>query len=202
MKIIKYKKKDTNRYTLYLEDGSVIETYDSVIIQNNLLYKKEITTQLMNKINRDNDYQKIFNACIKYISLRVRSIKEVTDYLNKKKISPEMTNEIIDSLVSKNILNDNLFTECYIKDKLKLTNWGKFKIQNNLKELGISNDLIDRYDYLFETNIEKDKIKKIINKMIKANHKDNINLRNKIYTNLMNLGYERDLILEEINNNF
>lgn len=202
MKIIKYQRKDTDKYKLYLEDGSIIDTYEDVILSNNLLYKKEINIELMNKINKDNNYQKIYNSCVKYISIRIRSVKEIRDYLNRKYVSREVQDEVIDGLIAKNLLDDNIFTEYYIKDKLNLTNWGKFKIRNNLRELGIDNNMIDKYDYLFEGDIERNKIKKIILKSIKANHKNNINLKNKIYNNLMNLGYSRDMILEELNNNF
>ena len=42
MKIIKYKKEKSGKYKIYLEDGTTIDTYEDVIINNNLLVKKEI----------------------------------------------------------------------------------------------------------------------------------------------------------------
>ncbi len=42
MKIDRFKKMANNKYRIYLEDGNFIDTYDEVIISNNLLYKKEL----------------------------------------------------------------------------------------------------------------------------------------------------------------
>jgi regulatory protein len=202
MKIIKYKKEKNDRYKLYLEDGSTVETYEDVILDNELLYKKNINDNLIDKIIKDNKYQKNYNACCKYISLRVRSTKEIKEYLKRKEVAEPEIERIIDTLTKRKILDDNIFAECYIKDKLNLTNWGEYKIKNSLQELGITNHIIEKYEYLFEKELQREKIKKIIRKSIKANHKNNNNIRNKIYTNLMNLGYSKDLIIEELNNNF
>ena len=105
-------------------------------------------------------------------------------------------------IIEPQVIGDNRgwFMETY--NKLKLTNWGEFKIKNNLKELGIDNSIIIKYSHLFNEELQKEKIKKIIAKNIKSNHKENSNLKNKIYTNLMNLGYSKDLIINELNNNF
>lgn len=200
VRIVKYKKENSGKYKIYLEDGSSLDTYEDVLINNNILYKKDINHELLNKIESDNDYQKIYNSCIKYISIRVRSVKEIREYLIRKNISSDMIDKIIDSLISKNILNDNLYTELYIKDKLNLTNWGKYKIINKLREAGIDNDIIYKYDYLFDRDEEIERIKKLINKSIKSNHKNNINFRNKIYTNLVNLGYDKELVIYVLNN--
>jgi regulatory protein len=202
MKIIKYKKEKNDKYKLYLEDGSTLDTYEDVILDNNLLYKDSISSKVINKIIEDNEYQKNYNACCKYISLRVRSIKEIRDYLKRKEVGELESEQIINTLITRNILNDNIFTECYIRDKLNLTNWGEYKIKNSLQELGISNDIIENYECLFDREFQREKIKKIILKSIKSNHKNNSNIRNKLYNNLMNLGYSKDLIIEELNNNF
>lgn len=202
MKIIKYKKEKSGKYKIYLEDGTTIDTYEDVIINNNILYKEDIDSKLLDKIEISNNYQKIYNSCIKYISIRVRSTKEIKEYLYRKNIDSTIIGKVIDELTNKNILNDDLYTELYIKDKLLLTNWGPYKIINNLKETGIDNDTIDKYTYLFNEEDEINKIKKIIDKNIKSNHKTNINLRNKIYLNLINLGYNNSLIVQELNNYF
>ena len=55
MKIEKYEKYGSGKYRLYLDNGEVVETYDSVILKLDLLLKKEL-----NNI----DYQKVFSETI------------------------------------------------------------------------------------------------------------------------------------------
>ncbi|MCI9585330.1 MAG: hypothetical protein HFH45_01685, partial [Bacilli bacterium] len=52
MKIEKIKKTGS-KYKITLDNGEVINTYDDVILENNLLYDKNIDSDLFNKINND-----------------------------------------------------------------------------------------------------------------------------------------------------
>ena len=86
MKIIKYEKKGNNTYKIYLENNQTINLYEDVIIKNNLLYKKEIDEFLLEKLDIDNNKEDIYNKCVKYISVRIRSINEIKEYLKRKEI--------------------------------------------------------------------------------------------------------------------
>ena len=68
MKIDKYEKLKDSMYRLYLDNGEVIDTYDDVILKNDLLIKKEINSSVYNSIMYDNKIQELCNKCIKYIS--------------------------------------------------------------------------------------------------------------------------------------
>ena len=87
MKIEKYEKIKDSQYRLYLDNGEIIDTYDDIILKHELLIKKEITPSIYNKITYDNKIQELCNICIKYISYRIRSTKEITDYLKRKNTS-------------------------------------------------------------------------------------------------------------------
>ena len=92
--------------------------------------------------------------------------------------------DIIERLKKNNLLNDEVFTELFIKDKLNLSNDGEYKIINSLKEHGISASIIDKYNYLFDKDILYKKIDKVIQKNIKTNRKHSgMVLKNKIYIN-------------------
>ena len=86
MKIDKYEKKSQGKYRLYLDNGEVIDTYDDVILNQNLLLKKEITLEDINQLIIDSNIQESYNSCVKYISIRLRSKKEITDYLKRKQV--------------------------------------------------------------------------------------------------------------------
>ena len=68
MKIDKYEKKSQGKYRLYLDNGEVIDTYDDVILNQNLLLKKEITLEDINQLIVDSDIQESYNSCVKYIN--------------------------------------------------------------------------------------------------------------------------------------
>lgn len=200
MKIEKYEKKNKEKYRLYLDNGEVIDTYDDVILNNNLLLKKELDLNTYNKILIDSSIFENYNACLKYITVRIRSQKEIEDYLKRKKVSTEDIDKIVNKLLSNNILNDDYFTTCFIKDKLRFTSWGPYKIINELKKHNIDNTIIDKKIDLLDEETVYEKLTKLIDKQIKSNHKlDNIRLRNKLYNNFLNLGYKSSTIINILN---
>ena len=199
MKIIKYEKKGNNKYKIHLENNNSINVYEDVIIKNNLLYKKEIDNQMLEKIDKDNNNEDSYNKCVKYISVRIRSIYEIEEYLKKREIEPSVIEKTIDKLIKNNLLNDDSFAKAFIHDKLNFTTMGPYRIEQELKKHKIDSNII--YKYLKEIDDETidTKINKQINKLIKSSRKKQ-NIRNKIYTNLLSLGYSNEMILRNINN--
>ena len=203
MKIEKYEKIGTLKYRLYLDNGEVIDTYDDVILENELLLKKELDAHLYNKILIDTNLQEYYNACVKYIQTRLRSTKEIDDYLKRKQVTEEDRIFIIEKLTKKGLLNDKYFTKCFINDKLKFTNMGEYIIINELKKLNISPTIIEENKYLFNEEIIQEKINKKIEKAIKSNHKlDNYKLRNKLYNSLLRDGYTPSQVISSLNQYF
>ena len=199
MKIIKYEKKGNNTYKIYLENNQTINLYEDVIIKNNLLYKKELDETMLTKLDTDNNKEDIYNKCIKYISVRIRSIYEIKEYLKRKQIENNLIEITIDKLIKNNFLNDETFTKAFIHDKLNFTTMGPYKIEQELKKHQIDTNII--YEYLKEIpeEIIDNKINKQITKLMKSTRKKQ-NLRNKIYTNLLSLGYSSEMILRNLNN--
>lgn len=198
MKILKYEKKGNNTYKIYLENNNSINVYENVILKHNLLYKKEIDNELLSKIDIDNNQEDIYNKCLKYISIRIRSVYEIREYLRKKEVDDSLIDKTITKLKENNLLNDELFTKAFINDKLNFTTMGPYRIEKELNKHQIDKIIISKYLSNIDDELIDNKINKQINKLIKANHKK-INLRNKIYLNLLSLGYSNEMILRNIN---
>lgn len=197
--IDKYQKTGKNKYRIYLNNGEIIDTYDTIILSNELLIKKEINQELYQKIITQTTQEEHYLSCQKYIEYRLRSTKEIKDYLKKKQVSN--IEPIITKLIKNNYLNDDNYCKCYINDKLKFTNTGTYKIINELKQKEISTSIIEKYHYLLNDEIMNERIKKIIDKNIQTTS-DKTKLRNKLYNNLIRLGYPIDLVITNLNNKF
>lgn len=201
LKIDKYEQIGVNKYRIYFDNGEIIDTYDNVITANELLLKKEIDLELYNKINSETILEENFISCKKYIDYRLRSTKEIKDYLKKKNISDNEIELIIDKLIDSKYLDDDNFCKCFINDKLKFTNKGTYQIIDELKKNNIDSSIIDKYSYLINDDIMNERISKLINKSLSAK-KDIYKLRNKLYNNLVRLGYPIDLVISNLNSNF
>lgn len=201
MRIEKYELTKKNIYNVYLSNGEVLELNGKVITDNELLIKKEIDNELYDKLKRDNTICILVDTSIKYIDRRLRSINELRDYLKNKEEDTIIIEEVIDKLIDYKYLDDDRFTKAFIKDKLNFTNWGDYKIKNELKRLGVNEEIIYNNMTSIDDNIYYERINKIIDKDISTNKKyGGIKLKNKIYNHLLTLGYSKEKVISIINN--
>lgn len=201
MQINKIIKMKDNKYKIII-DGDAIITYDNVILENDLLYKKNIDNDMFKKILNDTFYYEIYNKTIKYILKKRRSEKEIKKYLNSYELNNDKTNKIIQKLKELNLINDKAYCKAYINDKLYLSKSGINKIRIELLEQDISYELIESELKKVDTSILSNRLEKLIIKKINSNKKYSNNLlKQKILNEMINLGYDKNSIIEIIENN-
>lgn len=198
MEIKNIKKLKSGKYKIEIDDTK-ITTYDDVIINNNLLYKKHIDNKLLENINIETSYYDVYNKVIKYISIKLRSKKEILEYLNKNKVEENDKNKIIKDLTNAGLLNDENFAKAFISDKIYLSNDGRLKIKKELLEHNINEDIIDKYLYSYEESIFEEKLSKLMTKKIKTSKYNGYLLKQKLFYEFNNLGYENDIITKVYN---
>lgn len=198
MEIVKYIKKGNGNYQIIFDNEKKINIQEDVIIKNNLLYKKEIDNDLLVKIIVENEEYEIYNKCVNYIGVRLRSINEIREYMARKDISLEKQEEVIERLLKNKLLDDSVFARAFIKDKMNFTTMGPYRIELELKKHKIDDKIIKKYINEIDRDMIYDKIDRQINKLIKSN-KNKGNLRNKIYNNLLGLGYSSEMVVSMIN---
>ncbi len=191
MEIKSYKKIKGNLYEVIIDDEKV-NLYDDIIIKFSLLLKKEIDKKEFNKLISENDSLNAYYKCLKYLSTKLRSEKEIYNYLKRFNILDVDIFNTIDKLKKDGYLDIKLYLKSYIKDQLNFSNNGPYKIKNNLINLGFKEADIDNYLEEIDKKVWQERIKKIISKRKKLSRKGDFKVKNYIY--LFNLGYEKNMI--------
>ncbi len=201
MKILKYEKKKNGMYQVFFDNDYNVDVNEELILKNQLLIKKELTEKELEMILRENEKYIAYNLSIKFISIKMRSKKEIREYLTKKNIDNCYIDEVILMLEEEKYLDDLRYAQAYVSDKIHLSNDGPNKIRMRLKEYEIKDEDISNALELFSLEIQKEKIDKIITKQINSNrNKSSYMLKNKIITYLSNLGYGKEIIINSLNN--
>lgn len=199
MKIQKYVKDKQNKYKVYIDNEEYI-LYDDVIVKYELIMKKEISENDFKEMIKFNEEMTSYYDSIKYITKKLRSEKEIKEYLQKKGISESTINKTIKRLKETNFLNKEIYLKAYISDQLNFTNNGPKKIKQNLIKLGFDDEEVDEYINNIEESFWIEKIDKYINKKIKTNHNSSSSmLKIKITNDLVNLGYDKEQVTPLIN---
>ena len=80
---------------------------------------------------------------LKFILYKMRSEKEVRQYLSTKEASLEEIDEIITYLYHYHYLDDLQYAEAYARDKLRFNPIGKIKLRYELSLKGVSSSIIE-----------------------------------------------------------
>lgn len=199
MKIDKIKKLSSNKYQITFSDKTKLITYDEVILKNNLLYKKELSTDDFKQIEKENNYYSIYNESVKYLTKKIRSEAEYTKYLDKYGLEKKLKAKLISDMKKINLLNDDNYLKAYIYDKFHLTNDGPLKIKKDLLNNNISEEKIDEELNKILKEDQNEKLKKLVNKKLRITKGSAYQIKQKILINLINLGYEKKNIEEYLN---
>lgn len=201
MKIDKIKKTQSGKYKVSFDNGEKLNLNDDIILKNNLLFHKEIDEEEFNNLNNENEKYNRYLKVLKYIGYKMRSKKEIIEYMNKQEYSDKEKEEILSKLENNNLINDYIYVKAFISDKINLTNDGPYKIKRELINQDIDEDIINQELRLYDENIFYDKLNKLIEKKISSNHKySEYQLKQKLFDYFNNLGYSRDMINDCLQN--
>ena len=195
MKILKYKKRPNGKYSLYLDDGREFVYYEEVILQYELLLKKEIAEKDLLSIHNTNLEYDVYYVALNSIKSRFKSVFELKETLRKKEYPDEMIEKAIEKLLKQGYLNDQLFARSYISSQISTSSHGPNRIRGDLINKKIDSSIIEEEMAAFPVEIQEEKIRKIIERGIKSNHtRGGFVLKQKIVNDLKLQGYDYDVI--------
>lgn len=198
MKILKYKKLKQNVYQVDFDTESVI-LYDDVILEYNLLLRKSISSMELEEIKKKNMELSGFYVSLKWISRKMRTRKEVSDYLTKQGFDMDTISKTLLKLEQNGYLDDKKYIDAYVNDTIKFKNDGPKKILDNLEKLGLQKEDIDKKLEQIDESVWQEKIKKILEKKILSNHKESASsLKRKLSNYLIVQGYSYSQVEKEL----
>ena len=200
MQINKFTKGRNGMYTVTLEDSTKLTIHEDLILKHNLLITKEITDNEKEIILEENKTYEIYEVSLSYINKKLRSSKELRKYLVKKEYPNELIDNVIDLLSKEGYLNDQVYANSFVHDRIILSMDGPNKIRKELENNNIENKYIEESLVSYTEDIELERIEKIVDKQIKLNNNKGANLlKKKIQMYLINLGYNYELINRILN---
>jgi len=136
-------KKSKDMLSVYVDGEYSFSISEEDFISLNLYEKSDITNEEISHIQEEVNFRRAKAEAVKFLSLRLRSGMEVAKKLMDKGYEKNITQKVIDELKSMGYINDKLYTQKYIYDRMKLKPKSKKFIKYELMSKGISEDDID-----------------------------------------------------------
>ena len=152
-------------------------------------------------MDRDRNKDKALNMSLRYLGYKMRTEKEIKNYLHRKEFSDEDITYVINKLIDYNYINDIEYTELWIRDKYNFSNHGRYRIKTDLLKKGLSKEIIEeKIDNFFNEAKEKEKIKQLYFKKNPDNHKLEPKQLNTICNYILRRGFPGGLVRKTVYN--
>ncbi len=194
IKVKKYTKKKNGLYHILFENGKSLDLYEEVILKYNLLIKK-FDVVMMHEIECENNKWDVYYTALKYIKYKARTVYEVRSYLLKKEYPKELIESAIKKLLQQGYLDDLSYAKSFLNMKIFTTTHGPNRVRSDLSKRGVDSKIIEEVMEEYTSDIEKEKVEKIINKKINSNHNKSARiLKQKIMSDLINAGFNKSIV--------
>ncbi|WP_273129242.1 recombination regulator RecX [Bacillus weihaiensis] len=202
-------KQTTDRLNIFLDDGSgekyAFSVDQDILIKYNLQKGKELDDLEIMDIQYGDLIKKAYNKALEFLSYRMRSIKEVKDYLLKKEYEEVVCLEVIGKLQEYKYVNDLEFAEAYVRTQWQTNGKGPSVIKRELREKGVHPNFIEEALEPYNQEAQVEEAIGHANKVLKKNHKlSTVQLQQKTEQYLIRKGFPFgivSIVLEEVNIN-
>lgn len=186
--------KSKKRVNIYLDNkygfGLDLENF----MKLGLKVDQELSDEEIRKIIKSGEFQKVSDKLLNFSMLRPRSIKEVKDWLRRKKVNESIHKDLFNRLKRLELLDDTKFAKWWVEQRLAFKKPSRRILYYELSIKGVEKNIIE--DVLEEVNIDEEKIARnlIKSKAYKWERFDEKIKKQKMQTFLLGKGFGWNIV--------
>lgn len=201
MKISKIttQKRKKDRYNIFIDQGNGEEygfsVDEEVLIKYHLRKGLQLDDELVRTLKEQDSIQKSYAEAISYLGYRMRSEKEMRDYLMKKDVDREQVSEIVQRLLNEGYVDDEEFAEMFVRNRINLSAKGPSLVKQELMQKGVSSEIAERAAGAYTYEVQYEKAANVAEKRMRrsSNHSHQKQL-DQLRANLMRNGFTSEII--------
>ncbi|MED4475622.1 recombination regulator RecX [Oceanobacillus caeni] len=196
-------KRTKNRYNIFLTNGDQEEyafsVDEAVLVEFNLRKGLEMSDSMIEMLLEKDSIQKSYTMAIHFLSYRMRTKKEMREYLVKKEVIPEQITIIMERLIKEKLLDDKLFAEMFVRTRMNTSSKGPLLIKKELIEKGVTSAIVEEAIHLYPYEAQFEKVSKMLEKKINAGKRESYKQQiQKLQANLLQKGFSQAVISDAI----
>jgi regulatory protein len=203
MKIDRVSRKDEKNVSVYFDNGERLILSEDTFYSSGLRKGDEISEDRFSFFIEQNILYHIKQRALSFLARRFHSERELLIKLKTKAYEERLIKIVLNDLREKSFIDDQVFANHFIEEKLKKKRWGKNKIRAALFSKGVSSSIIDDVLQSFDSEEDQNETalglakKKFEN--LKLRETDSRKLRQKIISFLLSRGFDYEISAEVVN---
>ncbi len=193
--------KNQDRFNVFMDYGKgkgeefAFSVDSDVLIKFKLKKGMELDDFSFLEIQFQDDIRKAYSLAINYLARRMRSEKEIVDYLVQKEVDEPIIKEVIHKLTTQHYINDQEYAVAYVRTQANTTDKGPNVIKKEIKEKGVAEGILIQALEEFPLEQQMEKAIKISEKYYQKNAKVSLKVQQqKLEQLLLRKGYSYEVI--------
>jgi regulatory protein len=189
--ITRQKREGSNRFNVSLDGSYAFTMSDLELSGSGLRVGQELSPAEVEKFTEDAKGAKAYALALRYLGVRLRSRRELMDYLSRKGCEPVDAEGALARLEELGLVDDAKFARAWIADRMALRPRSRMQLAQELTAKGIARDAVDEALREIEPEKETATLAVLIERKKRAGYSDE-----KLVAYLQRKGYRWNLIKE------
>lgn len=141
---IKQQVKRQGRYSVFVDGKYSFSLSDAALLESKLVNGQELTKTQIKGFKQASADDRLYNNALAYATLRSRSRWELSQYLKRKKCSPELSERILDRLSDVGLVDDESFARSWVTSRRLLKPTSRRKLIQELRAKRVDEPIVER----------------------------------------------------------
>lgn len=192
---LEIQKKNTNKFNVYLDNYFAFGIHAEIIYKYNIKKGMQLSDEFIEEVLKLEEYNRAFNYSIYMLSKKDKTKKEINKKLKEKGYDEVIINRTIKKLKELNYLDDELYCQKFISDRINFSTKGKNKIKSELYQKGVNKETISEKIKEIDDSLEYERALCIGQKKLKVlKEKDKYKLKQKLFSHLVYKGFDFNIV--------
>jgi regulatory protein len=192
---IKKQKKSDTRFSVFVDGRYALSLSDLDVSTSGLRIGQELTAEELDQLAQTASETKAYAMALRYLSIRPRSVREMSDYLRRKDIAPDDIEAVLGRLIRSELLDDAAFAETWIRHRQSLRPRSRRVLEQELLAKGVARDDIG---VAMQQLDETDEVATLAELMERKQRQTQYGERDKLMAYFARQGYPYDLVKQAL----
>ncbi len=197
---VERQKRNKSRVSVHVEDSYLGSVDDVVWVRSGLKAGDLLSAALWQDMQQRQEAQAALDRAIGHLASRARSVAQVQRHLGEKGFSAEAIESAVAKLTEYGYLDDGLYAQMLVRDRVHLKGTGRQAIARELKQQGVSPEdaeaALAQYDEEGELDAARQQAQRAMAQT--AREADPRKRRAKVYASLARKGFGGDVIAQAL----
>lgn len=133
----------SNRFNIFVDGAYSFTLSDLDLSMSGLRVGQELEAADIAQYTQKANEAKAYALALRYLGVRVRSRRELTDYLARKNCAQDEVEAALERLEGLGLVDDSAFAAAWIADRLAVRPRSRMRLVQELGAKGVARDIID-----------------------------------------------------------